>query len=345
MFQRRKSIVGLDIGSSNVKAVELGMTGRGIEVTGFAQMPLPTDDADARTDAIVDLMQQGNFKTRHIVTGLSGNQIVIRYLNMVPMSDDELRHAILFEAEKYIPYPIDECVMDCDRIHEDGTEVGSGEANIVLVAGRKDEITEHTTMLSKAGFTPETIDVEQLALGNAHALIHGGSDEDPSMDQTLCYADIGASKTTLNVVRNGSSLFTREIQVGGRDMTDALASALGLEFDEAEALKIEPGERAEEVQSVLSSIIDEMSTELQMSFDYVEGQHEHGVDRVYISGGAAMTGGLRELMEGALEKPTFIFNPFETVALSDDIDPNLLTTNGHGLTMALGLAARIGGNC
>ena len=344
MFQRRKSVVGLDIGSSSIKAVELGMTGKGIEVTGFAQMTLPTDDTEARINAVSELMQQGNFNTKHIVTGLSGKQIVIRYLNMVPMSDEELRHAILFEAEKYIPYPIDECVMDCDRIHDAESETGTSDANIVLVAGRKDEIMQHASLLKDAGFTPETIDVEQLALGNAHSLAHDAQD-DPSMDQTLCYADIGASKTTLNVVRNGSSVFTREIQLGGRDMTDAVARDLGIDFDAAETLKVEGGERDEEIRGALSTIVDELSTELQMSFDYVEGQHEHGVDRVLLSGGAAMTTGLRELMEGALEKPTFIFNPFESVALSDSIDPNLLTTNGHGLTMALGLAARIGGDC
>ncbi len=345
MFQRRKSVVGLDIGSSSVKAVELGMTGKGFEVTGFAQIPLASDDPEARSGAITALMQEGNFNARHVVTGLSGKQIVIRYLNMVPMSDEELRHAILFEAEKYIPYPVDECVMDCDRIHTDTADSGTGEANIVLVAGRKDEVTEHATMLRDAGYLPETIDVEQLALGNAHGLVYGGSDDDPSLDQTLCYADIGAAKTTLNVVRNGASLFTREVQIGGRDMTDAVANALGLDFDDAEALKLEPTDRVDEVQAALASIVDELSTELQMSFDYVEGQYEHGVERVYISGGAALTGGLRELMESALEKPTFIFNPFESVALSDEIDPNLLATNGHSLTMALGLAARIGGNC
>ena len=340
MFQRRKSLVGLDIGSSKVKAVQLGLTGNGVEVTGFAQIDYVPDDPEARSAAILELMSQGGFNAKNVVSGLSGKQIIIRYLNMVPMNDEELRHAILFEAEKYIPYPMYECVMDCDRLGE-GEDVGTGEANIVLVAGRRDEITEHATMLKDLGFAPEAIDVEQLALGNAHALAYEGCDEDPSLDQTICYADVGAKKTTLNIIRNGVSLFTREIPIGGGEMTDAVASLIGLELDDAEALKLEPGDRGEEVREAITGVADELSTELQMSFDYVEGQHEHAVDRLYLSGGASATAGLRELMEGALEKPTFVFNPFENVTVSDDLDANTLTTNGPGMAVALGLAARI----
>ena len=120
-----KSIVGLDVGSSAIKAVELTRVGKEVQVTGFGQIELASEEPEDRIQAINELMREGGFKTKRVVTSVSGKMVIIRYLSMVPMSDEELRNAILFEAEKYIPFTLEECVLDCQRLEGAGEVLGA----------------------------------------------------------------------------------------------------------------------------------------------------------------------------------------------------------------------------
>ncbi len=339
MLARTRSMVGLDIGTSAVKAVELTRRGRDVEVTGFGQVELTADTPEARASAVRELLAEGGFKTRRVVTSISGKMVIIRYLSMVQMSDEELKNAITFEAEKYVPFPLDECVLDCQRI--DSPEGSStGHMTVLLVAAKRSELEEHLATVDAAGLVPEVIDVDAFALSNAHTLC---TSVDEGMDGTgtIAFVDVGHTKTSVNVVSGGHSLFTREIGIGGCDFTDSIAKRLSVGFDEAEELKREPGDGCEAVNEALFPTIDDIGNEIQLSFDYFENQFDKEIGSIFLSGGGAKVASFQEAFERIFEKPTKLFNPFDHIQVSSAIDPDLLSCNAPQLVVATGLAARL----
>ncbi len=338
MLARPRSMVGLDIGASAIKAVELTQSGRDLEVTGFGQVEHSGDDQDARVQAVRDLISEGGFKTRHVVTGISGKQVIVRYLSIVRMSDEELRNAITFEAEKYVPFPLDDCVIDCQRL-EPTDEVQGGNMTVVLVAAKRSQLDDHLSTLSAVGVTPEVVDVDAFALSNAHSMC-GVMDEGMDASSTTAFVDIGHSKTSVNVVSGGCSMFTREIAIGGRDFTEAVSKRLNIGFDEAEDLKRNPGDGSDTVQDAVLPMIDDLGNEVQLSFDYFEGQFDKEISQILVSGGGSRVSGLEEALGRIFEKPTTAFNPFDHIKISGAIDPDLLASNASQLVVATGLAVR-----
>lgn len=338
MFARTKSVVGLDLGTSAIKAVELTQNGKDIEVTGFGHVEVPADDLEARVSGIQDLMREGGFRSRRVVTSISGKMVIIRYLSMVSMSDNELKNAIAFEAEKYVPFPLDQCVLDCQRVDFPGDASQSGNMNVLLVAARRAQIEDHVQTVIDAGLSPWIVDVDAFALGNAYELNHQVPEDE---DTVIAFVDVGASKTNVNVVRGTTSLFTREISVGGKDFTDAISRRLNISWDEAEELKREGGHDDEMLQEAVFPVIGDLTNEIQLSFDYFENQNEREVDAIQLSGGGAQLPSFQESFERIFEKPISTFNPFEGLLVNEDIDVDLLTMNAPQLAVAVGLAARL----
>ncbi len=342
MFSPKKSIVGLDIGSSSVKAVELSRVGKGIEVTGFGQIDLPSDDRDGQINAINTLIKEGGFNPKRVVSSVSGKMVIIRYLSMVPMSEEELRNAIIFEAEKYIPFGLDEGTLDCQKLEDESG--GGGNDNVILVAVKNSVIEDHVEILQKAGCTPEIIDVDAIALGNAYEFVQsfcGEDDEDGEKAEVVAFVDVGGSKTCLNIIQNGTSKFTREIYFGGQDFTEAISRRLGLEPEDAEQVKRSGRDDEGQVQDAVFPTIDDLGNEIQLSFDYFENQHGRSPDKIFLSGGGARLACFRESFERIFERPCVVFNPFENLPVSDDIDADLLANGGPGMVIAMGLASRI----
>lgn len=340
MFISGRSVVGLDIGSSAVKAVELTRSGQGVQITGFGQIDLASDDPAERIQAVVQLMKEGGFRSKRVVTSISGKAVIVRYLNMVPMSDDELHNAIRFEAEKFIPVSLDDCVVDCQRLDVPGSD-SKGESTVVLVAAEKRVLDEHVGIVQKAGVTPEIVDVDAFALGNAFETFKrqgGVAAEDTA--EVIATVDVGASKTTVNVLIGGVAVFSREIQLGGRDFTAAVGRRLGVDDAQAEAVKRCPGEDFEAVKEAVFPTLDDLGNELQLSFDYFEGQQNASIEKIWLSGGGSRMSFFRESLEKICEKPVEVFNPFDAIPHADDVDQEVLAANGPQLAIAVGLAAR-----
>ncbi|MEZ6197627.1 MAG: type IV pilus assembly protein PilM [Planctomycetota bacterium] len=344
MFIKGKSVVGLDVGSNSLKAVELTKGGHGVEVTGFAQIDLPSEDPDARTEAVIQLIKECGFKTKRVATGVSGRAVTVRYLDMVRMDEDELRHAIRFEAEKFVPTSLDECVLDCQALDAAGDDV-NGEVKVLLVAVEKTRVDELIKTVQKAGVTPDVVDVDAFALTNAWCLFTeqgGGLVEGEG--GAVALVDVGASKTTVSIVKNGVSVFTREIYLGGNDLTEAVARGMALDHVQAETLKRCPGEQIEQVKDAVFPVLDDIGNELQLSFDYFEGQNDVTIDRILVCGGGSRLVFFQESLEKICEKPVEVFNPFECIPVSADMDHEILAQGGPQMAVAVGLAARLGAN-
>ncbi|MEE9392416.1 MAG: type IV pilus assembly protein PilM [Planctomycetota bacterium] len=341
MFQG-KSVVGLDIGNSAVKAIELTKSGQSYRVTGYAQIDFPSGEMEAKISAVSQLMKEAGFRSKKVSTNISGKTVIIRYLNMVAMDDGELRNAIRFEAEKFVPVSLDECVLDCQRL--EGIDGDSpSESNVVLVAAEKSLLNQQIAIVQKAGYTPEVIDVDAFAIGNAYKLfVEQAGDIDGSSLGAMAFVDVGATKTTVNIMVSSCPVFTREIYLGGADMTASIARQLGLDEPHAEALKRCPGDKFEEVQNAVFPTLDDLGNELQLSFDYFEGQNNASIERVFVSGGASRMSFFCESLSKICEKPVEVFNPFTGIQVDDDIDQELLVSAGTQFVVAVGLAARMG---
>jgi type IV pilus assembly protein PilM len=341
MFGKRRRAIALDIGSSEIKALEVEDTRTGIAVTGFAAISIGNQDETIY--AIKQILRHGNFKTKNCITSVSGRSVIVRYVNMNQMPKEDLKQAIRFEADKYIPFEVDEVVMDC-QILEDDIGIGEGdkpEMKVLLVAVKKTLIEEHLGLLQEAGLQSLTIDVDAFALGNSFELRSGGAGA-LSPDRVVALVDIGANKTNINIMKGPVSYFTREVYLAGNDFTDAVSRRFSLDTPEAERLKCDPQNRNGEVEEAILPTLDDLGNEIQLSFDYFENQFDRVVEEVYISGGSAHLPGLERAFEGAFEKKVLFWNPLENVDVrGESIDSKILNSFSGQLAVSIGLASRV----
>jgi len=346
MFGKTNRIVGLDIGSSEVKAVELQSSGGdGCAVTGFASSKVK--GPDEIKFAIKEAFRAGGFKTKRVVTSVSGRSVIVRYVTMPQMDRDSLQSAIRYEADKYIPFEVEDVQLDC-QILETGVSAAEGEQpemKVLLVAVKRSLIEEHVALLKECGLQPAVIDVDAFALGNAFELRTLNTHREKEYeDKVVALVDIGGNKTNINIMKGKISCFTREVYLAGNDFSEAIARRLGVDENEADALKVDPRDRVGEVEECILPTLEDLSNEIQLSFDYFENQFDKEVEEVYISGGSAKLPGLARTFEGNFDKPIVFWDPLENLHLrADRLDEKALRGRAGQLAVTIGLASRIRG--
>ena len=241
MFGRAKSVVGLDVGSSAIKAVELQPSGLGLRVAAFGTEPVPPDaivdgaiiDAAAVAEAIRRVLDgAGGFKAKEVCASLSGNAVIVKKITLPVMTEAELAESIYWEAEQYIPFDIQDVNLDY-QILEPGTGPESrGSIDVLLVAAKKEKIADYTGVITQAGRTPVLVDVDAFALQNAYEVNYGF---EPG--RTVVLLNAGASAVNINILQGDQSVFTRDIAMGGNAYTEAVQKELDLPFEAAEQLK------------------------------------------------------------------------------------------------------------
>lgn len=342
MFRKQKSIVGLDLGSQVLKAVEITMQGDEAVLTGFARVEVPAG-AD-RNAALSQLLAEGKFASRNAVVSVAGQSVVVRYISMLEMSDSELRQAIHYELDKYLPFDKDDVVMDCQRLKRRppsrGEGPGAGQISVVLAACQKSALHSTLKDVQSKGLTPVAVDLDAFALGNAwemSALALG-----QATDRPIALVDVGSSRTQINVLAQGETCFSREIGLGGADMTQAIARRLGMDVAEAEALKRNPGERAFEVARAIVSVLEDMVSEIGLSLEFVENREELAVEEVLVSGSALLAPGAVEFLAQSTGRTVRPWNPLSGVRIQDGrIPAEELDLIGPSLAVAIGLASRV----
>jgi type IV pilus assembly protein PilM len=344
MFRKRKSLVGLDIGTHSVKLVELTETGGHVNLTGFAKEMVAGEDGVKA--AIAKAFKSAGIKTREVVTAVSGRSVIVRYVNMVTMSDEDLQSALRFEADKYIPFDIDEVMLSCQRIEEGETkqpaDKGDKEMKVLLVAVKRTLIDEHVQLVSEMGLLPVVIDVDSFAAGNAFELRSLNSPRVENEERVVALIDIGAAKTTINIMRGTVSYFSREVYLAGNDFTEAVGRRLSLESKEAEKVKVGPENRTHEVEEAIVPVLDDLANEVHLSFDYYENQYDRQVEEIYISGGSTGLPGLEAAFERIFNRKVSFWDPTENLEISSErLSVDQLKAAGPQLAVAVGLASRI----
>ena len=338
MFGRKKAAIGLDVGTHAIKAVEISVSGSSIAITnaGYREVPNP----DARMEALKQLVFDKGLRGTDVVSSVAGRSVIVRYVNLRKMDPAELQNAIRFEADKYIPFSIDEVVLDCQPM--DGAEnVGPDEMKVLLVAVKRKLIEDHVALLRSCGVNPVIIDVDGFALGNAHLLATGMK----GCQGVRALVDIGASKTNINVMEDDRSLFTREVYVGGDDFSAEIGKRLSVNPFEVEQLKADAGDKAEDIHEAVQSVTDDLGNEIRLSLDFFENEFDRTVDSVVLSGGGSRLAGLSESLEGNFNKPTEVWDPTSAFSLRfSHGGAETFQEKAPQMIVAIGLAARLGRN-
>ena len=351
MFGKTKSVVGLDIGSSAVKAVELKATGNSYRVAAFGSQPVPPDsivdgaiiDAGAVADAIRRLFDANKaFKAKDVCASLSGNAVIVKKITLPVMTQAELDESIYWEAEQYIPFDVQDVNLDY-QILDPGTGPESrGSMEVLLVAAKKDKIGDYTGVIAQAGRNAVVVDVDAFALQNAYETNYG---LEPG--QVVVLLNAGASAINVNILHGDQSVFTRDVSIGGNAYTEALQKDLDLPYETAEQLKKGipvDGATFEEARSVIRAITDNVLLEVQKTFDFFKAtaSSDH-IDKIVVSGGASRVEGFYEMLAERFGTPVEEFDPFKTITWDKKVDGDVGEAAATG-AVAVGLALRRAGD-
>jgi type IV pilus assembly protein PilM len=339
---RKPATFGLDIGSSAVKAVELGQTKQGWALKSFATVGLPRDaigegsikDPGVVTDAIRECVKKAGITSASAVISVSGREAIVKRVPLPRVTAKELADAIVLEAEHHIPFAIDDVFLDYQVVGESVNTM-----SVVLVATKKVKVLEYVAAVEEAGLQAVVVDLDAFAMQNQYELNSGADGA-----EAVALIDIGASVMKTNVVHGGASIFARDVPFGGHNYTDAIAQRLNIPFEKAEAAKQgrEVGVSWDDLVPALEQVSRELSLEIQRTFDYFASTPDsERIGKIVLSGGCARLAGLDEFLASAWGVPVELTQPFARIAFDPEKFPEEdLQQVGPMLAVAVGLGLR-----
>lgn len=345
LFKKTKNLVGLDIGSSAIKLVELkDSKGGGYRLVKTGLESLSPEaivdgaimDSSLVVDTVNRIVSSLNVRNPDFGTSLSGHSVIIKKISLPAMSPEELAESIRWEAEQYVPFDINDVNLDYVVL-----ESGGGETmDVLLVAVKKDKIGDYTSVITQAGKTPVLVDVDAFALQNAY---EANYPVEPG--RVVALVNIGASVTNVNILSGANTIFWRDISFGGNQYTDAIQKQLSLSFDQAEALKkgeASGGQSLQDILPILRSVSDDLAQELQKTFDFfLATTSTEKIDQLFVSGGSSRVVNLDTQLKERFSIPVEILNPFRQIDVAGaSVSSEWLTDNAPSLAVAVGLAIR-----
>ncbi|MRI32132.1 pilus assembly protein PilM [Endozoicomonas sp. OPT23] len=344
---KTNAVLGIDISSTSVKLLELSQSSGGYRVEAYAEEKLAAgavvenniQEPEAVGEAINKALSRSRSSVKNAAVAVSGSAVITKIIEMdASLSDDEMETQIAVEADQYIPYALDEVSIDFEVI---GLKENNPErAEVLLAACRRDNVEICEEALSLGGLNAKIVDVEAFTMERAYELVSNKL-ELPEEDPVVAVIDIGSSNTSLNVLGNGQTIYTREQLFGGRQLTDEIQRRYGLSPEEAEKSKCEGGLPDDYESEVLGpfrdAIVQQISRSLQ--FFYSSSQY-NDVDAIVMAGGTSSIPGLVELIQDKLGTQAVMADPFAEMSSSNKVDSELLASKAPGLMIACGLAMR-----
>jgi type IV pilus assembly protein PilM len=347
----RPSMVGLDIGSSAVKAVALKRGRGGWSLVAAGEAPLPEgslqDGAAAEPTAVSavvsELLDSMRMRRARVAAALSGHAVIVKRLSLPAMSQAELNEAIPWEAEQYIPFDLSDVQLDYQVVNQ-GTDASKTSLDVLLVAAKRDRIDDRTAIVAQTGRKPVVLDIEAFALANAYQMNYP-----ERTDPLAALVHIGRAVTIVCLLEKGEPVFTRDISIGGQVHLDAIMRELGPSgVDELAAKRILHGQfpsdvSAEQVAEVLRDASAQLVLEVRKTVDFYRATAPvEKLSRVVVSGGAYQAVGLVDLLAGEFGAPVDVFDPFRRVTKSSRAIG--ADAAGPGYAVAVGLAMRSEGD-
>jgi type IV pilus assembly protein PilM len=319
-WAKPKKLVGLDIGSSSIKAVELVRKGPDYELANLGIEVLGQDvvvdgsimDALLVSSAIERIFATSKIKTKEVATSVSGHSVIVKRIAVSAANAAEVAAAIPYEAQQYIPFDVADVNLSYQIM---GPSAGSGGMDVMLVAVKREKILNYTNVLSQAGINPLVVDIDAFAVENAFE-----ANYDPPASSMVALLNVGASIMNINIVRDGASLFTRDVSVGGNQYTETLQKELDLGFEDADKLKrgyTLPNVPEDAKHTHLRTVSEILLLEIQKTFDFFrQTTSSANIELIYLAGGTAKVAGLAELLREDLNVPVEVLDPFRKVHIN-----------------------------
>jgi len=348
ILQGKKDLVGIDIGSSAVKLVQLKESKGVYRLQTFGVKRLPPEaivdnaimDSTSVVDAVSELISESKLKVKNVATSISGHSVIIRKISLPTMPEDELEKSIQYEAEQYIPFEINEVFLDFQIIGPDPDD--PSQMKVLLVAAKKDFVNDYLAVFREAGLNPVVVDVDGFAVQNMFEANYGLADED-----VFALVNMGASAININIIKGGESVFTRDIQTGGNTVNDELQKRLGLNEEDAERAKLgllPDGVNVNTVREIVSDAAANIAQEVQRSLDFFSATSaDERVQKVFLAGGVSRMAAVSESLNARLGIPVEVVDPFKGIVASTK-DADRLEGIAPTLSVALGLAMRRAGD-
>jgi len=344
-FLKKNRLVGLDIGSRTLKLAEIIDTKAGSTLKNFSTINIEPGlieegsvrDPEAVSGYIRELFKSTKLKDKNVAISIGGYSVIVKKINVQTMTEDELHETIHFEAEQYIPFDISEVNLDFQILGE--SEHNPNQMNVLLVAAKKEMISEYINLMKMAKLNPCIIDVDAFALQNIMNFNYSLEEEN------IALIDIGASKTSLNILKNNVSEFMRDVSLGCEQINDKIASTIGCTIEETEAIKL--GEEtdlisAEDLKEIVDSVVTDWCIEIKRALDFFYSTYpEEQIGRIVLSGGGANIKKFLELLAAETSAEVEVINPFQNFIIdSNRFDSSYLEQIAPQAAICMGLAAR-----
>jgi type IV pilus assembly protein PilM len=345
-FNRKDHLVGLDIGSATIKAAEIQMTKKGNILKKFGMIPVvPGAIEDGRimdmpevADTIRTLFKSLKIREKKVAISTGGQSVVIKTINTAKVPEKDLQQTIVAEGEQYIPYDIDDVNIDYQIMGE--SEFSSEQINVMLVAVKKDLVAEYMALTDMAGLTASIIDVDTFALQNIYETLPGLDPEDLTL-----LLDVGASKTSLNILKNNISMIMQDNGSGTFQIIQEIAARFETDFLSAEQILQAPVSEApdpEIVAAIFQEAADVWCSEISdMVHAFLSNAREDRITNIVISGGGSYIQPFLERLETQLDARVSIIEPFAGLELDEKkFSAAYISQVGPLAPIALGLALR-----
>ncbi|MBV9929157.1 MAG: type IV pilus assembly protein PilM [Acidobacteria bacterium] len=342
----KKNLVGLDIGSSSIKAVELSGKPGNLQLVSLGYENLEPDtivdgqimELNNVSNVISNIFREHQIKTERIAAAVSGHSVIVKNIVVPQMSEEELEESIEWHAEEHIPFDIADVSLDYQV-----TESMPDALHVLLAACKRDKIANLKQAIQLAGKQPAVIDVDAFALQNCYEVNY-----QPPANLVVALLNVGASTMNINILRGVRSVFTRDVSVGGNQYTSLLQKELGLTYEQAEAVK-RGGEapsnlQPEDIDAALESVSDMLALEISKTFDFYRAtadDNDGSVQKILISGGGSKLRGLPEFLSNRFEMPVERLDPFRKIKVdARRFDPEYMREVVPEMAVAVGLALR-----
>ena len=348
LIGKRKAtpVLGLDISSTTVKLLELSYTGDRYRVESYAVSSLPQDaviektvnDVDGVANAIRSVVAQSRTKLKTVAAAVAGSSVITKMIDMPEgLNEDDMETQLTLEADQYIPYPLEEVAIDFEV--QGVSPERDGQVEVLLAACRRETIDTRVEAIEGAEMSARIVDVEAYAMERAFSLIQHQLALDA--DSTVAVVDIGATMTTLSVLNNGQTIYTRDQLFGGKQLTDEIMRRYGLPLEEAGLAKKQGGLPDDYEPEVLEPFKDAVVQQVARSLQFFFSSSQYNdVDHIILAGGVSSMEGLAELVQEKLGTPSTVANPFADMAISSRVNAVALSSDAPAMMIACGLALR-----
>jgi len=346
---KQPSVLGVDISGTAIKLLEFSCSGGKYRVESYAVEVLPphsvsdkiVTDIEQVGEVVARAVKKSGSRTKQAAVCVAGSSVTTKIISMPSgLSDDELETQIQFEADQYIPFPLEEVAIDFEVIGD--SEEGADRVNVLLAASRSETVDNVVSSIELGGLNAKVVDVEAFVIENTIKLISKDFPIGVSKD-AIAVADIGYSVTNFSVMENMKMVYSREETFGGLQLTEEIQRKYGLTLEEADLAKINGSLPANYGQEILEPFKGNMASQIgrALQFFYASSQISE-IDILVLAGGCSSISGVAELIEARLGVKTIVANPFANMDLAPKVNAESLAKHAPAMMIACGLALRGG---